>query len=343
MTSLQSSTFYDTNNNNHQSNSNQQQQQEVTVQRVPQLPHQTQPNFYHQSIDNSPTSSTTSSYFDNLEYQQRQQQNNNNIPSQFDPQQQTHQININQQDTESHLQNEPTNINHLHQQQPHEVDGQLTATPQYQQHDGILDQQQQQQQQQPQLDDQLNSINGTDQATATDPAGPVEQPFYVNAKQYHRILKRRIARAKLEENLKIARIRKPYLHESRHKHAMRRPRGQGGRFLTASEIAELEKKNKEEEVAKKLNGNGNENENESKVGTSNDDKNESNVDNSNTENVNVVNGISEVTNEEEVKNGEVINGNSIEQSNDQQSINLNKFDLPEIIPVEQSSKSEAET
>lgn len=69
-----------------------------------------------------------------------------------------------------------------------------------------------------------------------------EQPFYVNAKQYHRILKRRIARAKLEESLKVARGRRPYLHESRHKHAMRRPRGQGGRFLTAAEIAELEQK-----------------------------------------------------------------------------------------------------
>lgn len=73
-------------------------------------------------------------------------------------------------------------------------------------------------------------------------ASPTDQPYYVNAKQYHRILKRRIARAKLEETLKIQRVRKPYLHESRHKHAMRRPRGQGGRFLTAAEIAELEKK-----------------------------------------------------------------------------------------------------
>lgn len=73
------------------------------------------------------------------------------------------------------------------------------------------------------------------------------QPFYVNAKQYHRILKRRIARAKLEEKLKVERIKKPYLHESRHKHAMRRPRGQGGRFLTAAEIAELKLKEQQQQ------------------------------------------------------------------------------------------------
>lgn len=70
-----------------------------------------------------------------------------------------------------------------------------------------------------------------------------EAPLYVNAKQFHRILKRRIARQKLEDALRLThKGRKPYLHESRHNHAMRRPRGPGGRFLTAEEVAALENK-----------------------------------------------------------------------------------------------------
>ncbi|KAM0708692.1 hypothetical protein Q7P35_005344 [Cladosporium inversicolor] len=70
-----------------------------------------------------------------------------------------------------------------------------------------------------------------------------ESPLYVNAKQFHRILKRRMARQKLEEALRLtSKGRKPYLHESRHNHAMRRPRGPGGRFLTADEVAAMEGK-----------------------------------------------------------------------------------------------------
>ena len=79
----------------------------------------------------------------------------------------------------------------------------------------------------------------------------------LNYKQYDRILLRREARKKISSILSYFKEfqqktnrdlnNKSYLHESRHNHAMKRARGPGGRFLTASEIKQLKENEAKEQ------------------------------------------------------------------------------------------------
>lgn len=73
------------------------------------------------------------------------------------------------------------------------------------------------------------------------PGLTAEAPVYVNSKQFNQILRRRAARERLAQKLQRAdiRTRKPYMHESRHAHAARRPRGVGGRFVTREQCGKL--------------------------------------------------------------------------------------------------------
>ena len=69
-------------------------------------------------------------------------------------------------------------------------------------------------------------------------ATSIEHEQYLpNPKQRERILKRRVAKQNLGQSKN--RSRRPYLHEARHNHTMRRPRGPDGRFLTSDEIVAM--------------------------------------------------------------------------------------------------------
>lgn len=62
----------------------------------------------------------------------------------------------------------------------------------------------------------------------------------VNPKQIYWIRKRRIRREMLDSIMVIQNAN--YLHESRHRHAMKRLRAPSGRFLTKEETAEIRKR-----------------------------------------------------------------------------------------------------
>ncbi|KAG8504026.1 hypothetical protein CXB51_002332 [Gossypium anomalum] len=83
-------------------------------------------------------------------------------------------------------------------------------------------------------------------------------PIYVNAKQYNGILRRRQSRAKAVLENKLTKARKPYMHYSRHLHAMRRPRGCGGRFLN-TKTGKDERETKKDVEGKVLHTTGSQN------------------------------------------------------------------------------------
>ena len=64
-----------------------------------------------------------------------------------------------------------------------------------------------------------------------------QAPVFVNARQFHRILKRRLTRRNQNWQARKERNRS-YLHESRHRHACNRERGPSGMFLPKAKPAQ---------------------------------------------------------------------------------------------------------
>ncbi|CAM9591923.1 unnamed protein product [Choristocarpus tenellus] len=181
-------------------------------------------------------------------HQQHQQQQQQQQQHQHQKQKQEVQQHLQQQqkqEVQQHLQQQQEATQHIQQHQH-----QLEAQHHEQQHQAEALQAQQQQmmmyaaamQQNPAMMMMPYMVSAGSQLPANYARVPLptevmeEQPTYVNAKQYSRIIKRRQARAKLEARKKVPQQRKSYLHKSRHDHACRRVRGPGGRFLTKAEL-----------------------------------------------------------------------------------------------------------
>lgn len=126
--------------------------------------------------------------------------------------------------------------------------------------------------------------------------------IYINAKQYHRILRRREIRKKLnnfiQNQYKLDKNKK-YHHESRHNHAMNRERGKGGRFIGK----------KDKKINKKIEEEGEEeNENEERKEKKNQESREEskNADSSDKDK-NIISKNNKIKISNKIKNEEVLN------------------------------------